>query len=347
MPKDDEPTQPSFDLGAKFEVLEQLGQGRMGAVYKVRQRNLDHVRVIKVLSTAADESAVAHFKQEAAILTDLAHPHIVTVFDLEELPGGLGIVMECLEGQDLRVTIEQHGAMPVPEIVERFTGVADALDRMHKADVIHRGLKPANLFVCADGTMKILDFGISRLVSAGSGPTQTGAILGTPMFMSPEQLEGEAVGPRADIYSLGAVLYNLITGSPHVNGATHAEIAAAILFRKAPRVDDVAPGQPPHVVKTIARALQRDPQRRFHTAADLIRSLADPSFEAQASSSLLRMLKPRRTEPNVKALWFVVVMVVFVVIAIYISGQRNHSGDGAGNTNQDTLPAREKDGEAP
>ncbi len=347
MPFDDDPTRPSSDrgepdqtetliaseagplpdLGPKFEVLQRLGQGGMGTVYKVRHLALDHVRAVKVLAQDADENAVARFKREAVIQTELAHPHIATVFDLEGLPNGLGIVMECLEGQDLSAYIKQHGSMPMAEIVERFRGVADALDRMHEADVIHRDLKPANLFMCEDGTLKILDFGISRLVSDDSGPTQTGAILGTPSFMSPEQLEGEGVGPRADIYSLGAVLYNLLTGTPHVSGASNAEIAAAILFRKAPRVDDISPGQPPHVVDAIARALQRDPERRFHSAGDLIRSLEDPSYRAQASSSLLRMLKPKRKEPNVKALWFVVVMAAMVATAIYISGQRNPAGD--------------------
>jgi eukaryotic-like serine/threonine-protein kinase len=263
-----------LELGGKFEVLEPIGRGGMGAVYRVRHRKLDHVRAVKVLPAGATPEAVERLRREAAIATGLAHPSIVTIYDLEELPdGGLAIVMENLEGADLGRHLRNSGPLAAAEVVRIFAGAVDALDRMHAAGVIHRDLKPGNLFVCRDGALKILDFGISRVLDDDSALTRTGQSLGTPAFMAPEQLEGSTLSPQADVYALGAVLYLCLCGQrPHA-GATQAELIANVLLHEPPRADAVRPSLPAGIGDVLQRALAKDPGQRFATAGELLDAL--------------------------------------------------------------------------
>ena len=263
------------DLGSKFEVLARIGAGSMGSVYKVRHRELDHVRAVKVVTGTSDEQAVSRLRQEAAIATELAHPNIVTVYDLERLPGGgLGIVMEFLEGEDLAALVRRRGRIPVDELVQRFDGVADALDRMHDKGVIHRDLKPANLFLCDDGTVKVLDFGISRHLVQDDALTETGNTPGTPAFMAPEQFEGADLSPRTDVYGLGAVLYMAVTGKMPITGKLPAEVVAGAMFRVPPRADALCEDVPPYVADALARALEKKPEKRPATASSLVAAVA-------------------------------------------------------------------------
>ncbi len=263
------------DLGPKFEVLGLIGRGGMGAVYRVRHRKLDHVRAVKVLVSGADPVALERLRREAAIATGLAHPNIVSVYDLEELAdGSLAIVMEHLAGQDLVAYNRSHGRMSLDEVQRRFAGVADALDRMHAAGVIHRDLKPANLFVCDGGEIKILDFGISRVVAEETRLTQTGAAVGTPAFMAPEQFEDREVTPAADLYALGSVLFACLTGEAPIKGSSQAELIANVLFQPPARADEVCADVPSSVAAALERALAKDPEQRFPTAAALLRALA-------------------------------------------------------------------------
>ncbi len=277
----DAPTQvdasvrPMPDLGPKFEVLGRIGAGSMGAVYKVRHRELDHVRAVKVVTGRSNEQAVQRLRQEAAIATRLAHPNIVTVYDLERLPGGgLGIVMEYLEGVDLATHVRDGGPLVVDDLTELFSGVADALDRMHEQGVVHRDLKPANLFLCSDGTVKILDFGISRHLIQDEALTETGHTPGTPMFMAPEQFAGEELSGRTDVYALGAVMYLCLTGTSPVSGTVPAEVVAAAMFRVPPRADRIREDVPEHVASALARALAKKPERRPASATALLGAVA-------------------------------------------------------------------------
>ena len=263
------------DLGPKFEVLDRIGAGSMGSVYRVRHRDLDHVRAVKVVVGNSNEQAVQRLRQEAAIATGLSHPNIVTVYDLDKLPGGgLGIVMEFLRGEDLAERVRRQGPLSLDELPELFAGVADALDRMHEKGVIHRDLKPANLFVCEDGTLKILDFGISRHLIQDDALTQTGHTPGTPAFMAPEQFAGTDLSGRTDVYAFGAVLYLCLTGKMPVSGTVPAEVVAAAMFRVPPRADEVREDVPEHVADALARALEKKPQRRPATATALLAAIA-------------------------------------------------------------------------
>ena len=300
----------SPQLGAKFKVLGYIGRGGMGTVFKVRHRKLDHGRAVKVLPAAASPEMIERLRREAAIGTDLTHPNIVTVYDLEELEdGSLAIVMEFLRGDDLDAHIKRHGRMEVREVRELFAGVADAIDRMHAKGVVHRDLKPANLFLCEDGTLKVLDFGISRLVEGDSDLTRTGASIGTPSFMSPEQIEGEPASSLTDVYSLGAVLFYCLTGHKAFQARTQIELITKILSRGAPRADEVCADVPVHVANAVERALAIEPEKRWASATQLLDAMV--SEETQALEVALAGKTDRRR-------WWLGGLAVAAAVAIAV-----------------------------
>ena len=301
--QDMEPTKPAFELdvtessptirdrrarlesspnmGEKFDVLGFIGRGGMGAVFKVRHRQLDHVRAVKVLPSGSAPSMVERLRREAAITTDLTHPNIVTVYDLEVLDdGSLAIVMEYLQGEDLNAFIKKNGRMSVEDVRRRFHPVADALDKMHAAGVIHRDIKPANLFVCGDGTIKILDFGISRLTDSDAGLTRTGGLVGTPSYMAPELFEGAQATAATDVYSLGAVLFFCLTGRKPFLGRTQIELISRILADDPPRADVVCAAVPNFVANALDRALAAEAEHRWPTAVALLEAIGSEETKA-------------------------------------------------------------------
>ncbi len=315
------------NLGPKFEVVGTLGQGGMGAVFKVRHRQLDHLRAVKLLLDGAGGEALERLRREAAVATELAHPNIVTVFDLEEIPGGgLAIVMEYLRGQDLADRIKDKGPIGLPELLQLFGGVGDALDRMHEAGVIHRDLKPANLFLCEDGTLKILDFGISRLMHQTDGLTRTGHAPGTPAYMAPEQFDNAELSARTDVYALGAVLFLCLTGEQPISGSTHAELVASAMFRPPQRADEVNPDLPARVADVLALSLAKRPEERFPSASALLQALAGeiavqaPSTQTLAPRTVdyskVTELSARSSRPGWLLPAAVVVAAIFVAVAI-------------------------------
>ena len=322
---------PFPDLGPKFEVLGCIGQGSMGSVYRVRHRELDHVRAVKVILGTGSEHDIDRLRQEATIATGLAHPNIVTVYDLDRLPGGgLGIVMEHLDGQDLATRIVQRGALSVEEVVGLFEGVADALDRMHGKGVIHRDLKPANLFLCDDGTLKILDFGISRRLVQDDALTQTGTAPGTPPFMAPEQFAGADLSGRTDVYALGAVLYLCVTGRMPISGAFPAEVVASAMYRVPTRADEVCAGLPAHVADALARALEKQPQRRPATASDLLAAVAGKTLLPEPLAERVTAVtatRPAPSSPEVaqrRRRLFPLLAVLGVVLAFWVFALTRH-----------------------
>ena len=269
---------PAFVASGKFEVLDVVGVGGSGVVYKVRHRQLNHLRAIKVLTTDAAQEAIERLRREASIATELTHPNIVRVYDLETLDdGSLAVVMEYLEGEDLADKIRREGPLAAGDVVGMFLPVADALDRMHAAGVLHRDLKPANLFVCEDGTVKILDFSVSRLAEAQSDLTRVGQLIGTPQYMAPEQFEGEPATPASDIYSLGTTLFHALTGQPPFQGSSRTELTLAILDTQRPRANALAPSLPPRVSRSITAAMARNPEDRWSTATAMIEAMEDAS----------------------------------------------------------------------
>jgi serine/threonine protein kinase len=276
----------ALKVGARlgpYEIIAPLGSGGMGAVYRARDTRLDRFVAIKVLTDGLGGSpaSLERFQREARAASALNHPNICTVFDVGRDPPF--IAMELLEGETVQQRIAR-GPFDVREIVECALAIADALDAAHGKGITHRDIKPANLYLTSRGP-KILDFGLAKLhpadavaVGIPSGEitrpaeallTDRGVTVGTVAYMSPEQLRGEELDSRADLFSLGLVLYEMTTSRPAFTGATGAAIAAAILHDTSPSPRRVRPDLPPRLDDIILKLLEKDRQDRYQTAADL------------------------------------------------------------------------------
>src|SRR5262249_33000344 len=228
---------PGTRLGA-YEILDLLGAGGMGEVYRARDTRLDRTVAIKVLpgDLALSEEVRQRFEREARVISSLNHPHICTLFDVGHQDGIEYLVMEHLEGESLADRLTR-GPLPIPELLKTAIEVSDALDRAHKQGLVHRDLKPGNIMLTKSGA-KLLDFGLARATGLAptasqlSSPTMSrpltaaGAIVGTFQYMAPEQLEGKEADARSDIFSFGAVLYEMATGKRAFEGRSHASLIA-------------------------------------------------------------------------------------------------------------------------
>ncbi len=264
--------QPGQMLGP-YRIINQIGRGGMATVYKAYQSSVDRYVAVKVLPSQLAESRefAARFQQEARIIAKLEHPHILPVFDYGESDGVAYFVMRYLEAGTLKDRMEAGRPLPLEEIDKLFTQLAEALSYAHGRGVVHRDLKPANALIDSHGNVFLTDFGIAKLLeSASPRLTQTDAIMGTPAYISPEQAQGQPVDQRSDIYSLGIILYEMVTGSvPFV-----AETPLAVLFKHIsdplPPPSVVKPDIRPAIEKVILKALAKDPRDRFDTAAEFV-----------------------------------------------------------------------------
>jgi len=264
--------QPGQMLGP-YRIINQIGKGGMATVYKAYQPSVDRYVAVKVLPSQLAESKefAARFQQEARIIAKLEHPHILPVFDYGESNGVAYFVMRYLEAGTLKDRMVAGRPLPIQEIDKLFTQLADALSYAHGHGVVHRDLKPANALIDSQGNVFLTDFGIAKLLeSASPRLTQTDAIMGTPAYISPEQAQGQPVDQRSDIYSLGIILYEMVTGSvPYV-----AETPLAVIFKHIsdplPPPSLVKPDIPRPIEQVILKALAKDPRDRFATAAEFV-----------------------------------------------------------------------------
>ncbi|MBK9515995.1 MAG: protein kinase [Anaeromyxobacter sp.] len=263
----------------RYRLLSLLGEGGMGAVYKAEHIRMGKVLALKLLrgAFARDEGAVARFRSEAQIVSRLSHPHTIAVFDFGELPGGDGfyLAMEYVPGRDLATVLHEQGALPEARVVALGQQVLGSLAEAHDAGVVHRDIKPANVMLLAtragEDFVKVLDFGIAKLRDdpAALSTTSAGAIIGTPSYLSPEQARGEPLDGRADLYSVGALLYELVSGRPPFHGMSPLAMVSAHL-RDPPRpLDQVAPGVSEGLAAVIHRALEKRPADRFASADEM------------------------------------------------------------------------------
>ncbi len=302
---------PGKRLG-RYEVVSLLGRGGMGEVYRARDAELDRDVAIKVLpeEVAGDADRLARFKREAKAVAKLSHPSILEIFDFGREGDVTFAVTELLEGESLREVLDSApGGLPWRQARDLAAAVAEGLAVAHGKGVVHRDIKPGNLFLCSDGRLKILDFGLASLrgrvsedaTTASMGPAMStpGTILGTVGYMSPEQVRGENVDHRSDIFSLGCVLYELLTGRRPFSRDTSVETMTAILREDPPSLAGSGVEIGEDMEKTLARCLEKDPGRRFQSASDLAFALREmatvpgrPSVAPHADGMGRRWLAP-------------------------------------------------------
>jgi Tol biopolymer transport system component/predicted Ser/Thr protein kinase len=295
-----------------YAIVEKLGEGGMGAVYKALDTRLERYVALKILPAGqmSDPDRRRRFAQEAKSASALNHPNIVTIYDIGETEGVYYIAMEYVAGRPLEDLVGGKG-LPLREALGLAIQIADGLGKAHAAGIVHRDLKPSNIMVTPDGLVKILDFGLAKLVespvpAADQGATMTsprspateeGVILGTVSYMSPEQAAGKPVDARSDIFSFGSVLYEMLTGRRAFEGETKVSTLAAVI------ATDPAPPQtsrgplPPEVERVVMRALRKDPQRRWQTMADLkvaLQDLKDDSESGRLTAALPAPSRPPR-----------------------------------------------------
>ncbi|MGE5235813.1 MAG: protein kinase domain-containing protein [Acidobacteriota bacterium] len=294
------PTLQTGQLLGPYEVLAPLGAGGMGEVYRARDTRLDREVAVKVLpgELSRDPDRLRRFEQEARATSRLNHPNILSVFDIGRVEETPFIVFELLEGVTLRDRL-RHGELPRRTVLEWATQIARGLAAAHDKGIVHRDLKPENLFVTTDGLVKILDFGLAKLdarvslpaevgeLPTLSHPTSAGMVLGTVGYMSPEQIRGEPTDRRSDIFSFGAILYEMMSGRRAFTASTPVETMHAILKDEPP--DLSAPGQEvlPAVDHIVRRCLAKNPDERFQSARDLafhLQSLVTPSMSSGAGA---------------------------------------------------------------
>jgi len=291
-----------------FHVIEKIGEGGMGLVYRAHDDRLDRDVAIKVLpdSVIHDLDRLRRFKHEARAAGALNHPNIMTVYDIGEHDGQPFIVTELLKGDTLRTVIPQKG-LPPERATELAMQIAAGLAAAHEAGIVHRDLKPSNIFVTRDGHLKILDFGLAKLKARtdpdsetavlGEESTATGTILGTIGYMSPEQVRGQTTDARTDIFSFGCVLYELLSGQRAFSGSTPADVISAVLTDQPEDSAVVNPKVPEELARLVMRCLEKRPEDRFQSARDVLHALEDLSVARklpQAWPTKQRWLTPRR-----------------------------------------------------
>jgi eukaryotic-like serine/threonine-protein kinase len=321
-------------IAGRYELLELVGRGGMSTVWKAHDRLLDRIVAIKVLHEqfTRDEEYVERFRREARSVAQLSHPNIVTVIDRGEDEGRQFIVFEFVDGENLKQMIERDGRLPVRDALETALQMARALAFAHDRGLVHRDVKPQNVLLGEDGQCKMTDFGIARSVDV-EGVTITGTVLGTSEYIAPEQARGQRVDALTDVYSLGVVLYELLTGSVPFHGENFVAIALRHVNEPPPSVLERRPDAPPRVAMAVERAMAKSPDDRFQSMDEFCRELQTALDELDPASEQATMIsrRPVTAPPRPRAarrrrrrggiLWpIAAVLAVFAIAALAAYG---------------------------
>jgi eukaryotic-like serine/threonine-protein kinase len=340
--------QPGVLFGGRYEILGVLGQGGMGAVYKARDRELDRLIALKVIrpELATDPAILLRFKQELILSRNITHKNVVRIFDLGEADGIRFISMEYVDGEDLRTLLRRAGKFTPKDALSVVEQVCRALDSAHSEGVIHRDLKPQNIMRDKHGRIVVMDFGLARSLG-DTGMTQTGAIVGTLEYMSPEQALGSTLDQRSDIFSVGLIFYELLTGrAPY-----EADTAIASLMKRtseeARSVSDVDASIPRSLSAIVARCLEREPANRYHSAVELLQQLAsweaNPSISAESLSKMIAhpIVRPSRFSLDLpgKSWMWIGGAVLVLVLAIFAGRMVLNRGDRSSGETVEGIPS--------
>ncbi|MBW2107494.1 MAG: serine/threonine protein kinase [Deltaproteobacteria bacterium] len=309
----------------RYEIVQEVGKGAMGVVYRAHDPQIDRTVALKVLrqDRVTSEDLVQRFLKEAKAIGRLSHPNIVTVYDVGHDQGTIYIAMEFLEGTPLNEIIKQ-GNVSLDTIIDLGTQMAGAVDYAHSKGIVHRDIKPTNIIVKADGQVKITDFGIARIEDpSATQQTQAGEILGTPVYMSPEQVMGKTVDGRSDLYSLGVILYELGTGTRPFGGNNLAAIFRAITQDVPADPITVNPSLPQSLSDLVIKSLDKNPEKRFQTGKAMATALKR-CIASQGTSEVPAQPeeRPRSRMPLLLGLAIIVLVAVGAVSYSLFSGPR-------------------------
>src|ERR1019366_3716885 len=324
-----------------YEIQSPLGAGGMGEVYRARDTRLERTVAVKILPShlSEDPEAKQRFDREARTISSLNHPNICTLHDVGHQDGIDYLVMEYLEGQTLADRLSK-GALPVEQVLKHGAEICDGLERAHRGGVVHRDLKPGNIMLTRTGA-KLMDFGLAKIAVAsvaasglsitlatppGSHPlTAQGSVVGTFQYMSPEQIEGKEADSRSDIFALGAVLYEMVTGKRAFEGKTAASAMAAVMEREPTPISSVQPMTPPPLERLVKICLSKDPDDRWQTAHDVklqLKQIAEGA--SQASAPAMPVLQHKRGNAWVWVLTGILGVIAGVALVLaYLASHRD------------------------
>ncbi len=272
---------PPTDLTGRvlgdFQLIRCLGQGGMGHVYLARQLSLKRQVAVKILRTdlAANDTALQRFRQEAEAVARITHSNIVQVYSIDQADGLHYMALEYVEGRNLRDFINRKGPPDIAVAITIMRQVAAALQRASELGFVHRDIKPENILLTKRGEVKVTDFGLSRCFASEQplNITQSGVTMGTPLYMSPEQVQGHAVDPRSDIYSFGITCYHMLAGEPPFKGQTPFEVALQHVQNEAPPLAEIRPDLPPDLCAIVHKMMAKKPEDRYQTGREVLRDL--------------------------------------------------------------------------
>jgi serine/threonine protein kinase len=319
---------PLWKIGP-YRLLSVISHGGMGDVFLAIDARLERKVAIKLLAPefTTDPEQVLRFKQEARTTSSLSHPNIVTLFEIGETEGRHYIVTEYVEGETLRARLNGAPAkrLPLKDTLEIAAQVLEGLRAAHQAGVIHRDIKPENIVLRPDGLAKVLDFGIAKLATAASGSgvdhltTRTGMIMGTASYMSPEQIRGQKVDHRADIFSVGAMLYEMLSGERPFAGETMQDVMAAVLIKEPKQLNSLVENLPAALQRIVERCLEKQPEKRFQTASDLAFSLEELSAAVAPTANGEKSSTGAGSRSSFSKKRFAILAAVLGVVAIALA----------------------------
>jgi eukaryotic-like serine/threonine-protein kinase len=273
---------PMIEQIGKYKILEKIGEGAMGEVYKAHDPVLNRFVAVKTISAelSADDTLRKRFEREAQSAARLNHPNIITVFDYGEEQGKIYMAMELLDGSDMKQAIARRAPLSLDDKLSVVDQIAEGLAFAHAHDIVHRDLKPANVHLLSNGQAKIMDFGLARL--GGSEMTRVGMVMGTPHYMSPEQVRGERADARSDVFALGCVFYELLTYRKPFDADSMHSVLFKVMQEDPPPVHDLASGIPTVLTQVVGRAMAKDASQRFQNASEF-RSALHRAMQAVAA----------------------------------------------------------------